>query len=203
MFEHCLSPSQHSSCCLPLCPIFAFSPCKCNKCVMRVVFQPAKPASTPWCWHFTFDSAPWNPARSQAPTFPGCRPRPRPGRGQDRYQRCHRWHHRWRRAPFWLLLNVISFRDASNWTTIVLGNTESSPHFLTFAKRAKSSLSPISSLPLPSYVTAQVTQELACDNWHPIQMVWRGSLCKGKNPQSKIFCKTVSDIHFISVSLEC
>lgn len=47
VFEHCLSPSQHSSCCLPLCPISAFSLSKCNQCVMRVVFQPAKPAISP------------------------------------------------------------------------------------------------------------------------------------------------------------
>lgn len=126
VFEHCLSPSQHSSCCLPLCPIFAFSPWKCNKCVMRVVFQPAKPASTPWRWHFTFDSAPWNPARSRA--FPGCRPRPR--RAGDRYQRSHRWHHGWRRAPRWLSLNVIGFSGATNWTTILLGNAESPDHVL-------------------------------------------------------------------------
>lgn len=126
MFEHCLSPSQHFSWCLPLCPIFAFSPCKYNKCAMRVVFQPAKPAITPWCWHFTFDSAPWNPARFQASTFPGCRPGC--SRAGDRYQMCHQWHHRWHRARCWLLLNVISFSDATNWTTILLGNSESLHH---------------------------------------------------------------------------
>lgn len=82
VFEHCLSPSQHSSCCLPLCPIFAFSPCKCHKCVMRVVFQPAKPASTPWRWHFTFDSAPWNPARFPSSHVPRLPPPAPPSRGQ-------------------------------------------------------------------------------------------------------------------------
>jgi len=49
------------SCCLSLRSIIAFSLCKYNKCVIQRMFQPVKPAITAWCWHFTFDSASWNP----------------------------------------------------------------------------------------------------------------------------------------------
>lgn len=144
-----------------------------------------------------------------APTFSGC------GTGcnwaGDGYQTCHQWHHYWLCACCWLLLNVICSSDATKWTTMLLSTSESlkmfqmSLHFLTSVKRAKSSLLPISSLPLPSHVTDQVTWETSCDYWNPIQMVWRGSLCKEKKKkkQSKIFSKIVSNIQFISVSSEC
>ena len=62
----------------------------------------------------------------------------------------------------------------------------SSSLFLTFVKRAKSSLPPVSSLTLPSHVTDQVALEPSRDYWNPIQMVWRGSLCKGKKPKQNI-----------------
>lgn len=152
MFECCLFPSVYF-CCLSLCSLFAFSLGKYNKWVIRLVFQPAKPAIPPWCWHFTFDSAPWNAARCRAPTFSGCS---LAGTEQeDRYQTCHQWHHQWCYACCWL-----------------------------------SPLSPCQD---------QATWEPSCDYWHPIQMVWIGFLCKKKNnqtPQSKIFCKIVSNIPF-------